>query len=550
MLALLDPLRQLLAASPLALLFLTIGLGYLISHLRLAGVPVGIAAVLFAGLLLGVWGEGAFVLPEFVLQLGLLLFVYMIGLQSGPAFFRLLRRRGLALGGLALLAVAVAGALTWGLAGAAGLSPALAAGLFCGATTNTPALAAASEALRGTTLALVPTVGYSIAYPLGVAVPLLVAELALRLARADMPAEARLAEAELGPPTEEPGASNLRVENPALAGRLLGELPFDEMAVRVSRVQHGEDVKVATPDARLALGDVVHVVGGPHALARAALLVGRPIEGAPGPEASRDQVDFRRIFVSSPAVVGQRLGDLALATRFGAVATRLRRGDRDFVPTDDTVVERGDRLRVVARPAALPGVAAYLGDSVRALGETDFLSLSLGLVAGMALGAVHVPLPGGFGFSLGLAGGALLVSLVLGALGRSGPIDWHIPSTANAAFRQLGLVLFFAAAGLGAGSHFVAAAAAQGLVLLAIGAAVTLASAVVLLFGARHLLGADWVTASGVLAGGQTQPALLAYAGERAGSEAPNDAYVAVMPAAMIAKILVAQLLLTALGVS
>jgi putative transport protein len=320
------------------------------------------------------------------------------------------------------------------------------------------------------------------------------------------------------------------------------------MGVRVSRIQRGEAVTVATPEVRLALGDVVHVVGGHDAIARAGLLVGPPVPGGTGPDTRRDQVDFRRILVSDPAVVGRRLGELGLAERFGAVATRLRRGDTDFVPADHTVVERGDRLRVVARPEALPRVATYLGDSLRALGETDFLSLSLGLLAGIAVGSLHVPLPGGYGFSLGLAGGTLLVALSLGAAGRTGPVDWHIPATANAAFRQLGLVLFFAAAGLRAGAHFLDAVTAHGPRLLAVGAAVTLASTVVLLVGARRLLRTDWVTATGVLAGGQTQPALLAFAGERAGSEAPNDAYVAVMPAAMLAKIGLAQVLLLALA--
>ena len=542
-----DALRDLLATQPLATLFLAIGAGFLLGHVRLLGVELGVAAVLFVGLGLGAWGGGRFEVPELAVQLGLLLFVYMIGLQSGPAFMRLLRKRGLVLGTLAVVSVAASLAVTWLIARAAGIPAALAAGLLCGATTNTPALAAVTEALKGAADAQAPTVGYSLAYPFGVLVPLLLAEALLRWRKVDLAAEARRAEDAL-PLTHEPLASeNLRVENPAVDGQLLGLLPLDALGLRVSRVQRGESVEVASPESRLALGDVLHVVGSQGALARAELLVGRPVAG-PGPEARRDQVDFRRIGLSNAALVGKRLGELDLEHRLGATVTRIRRGDRDFAPTGETVLERGDRLRVVAPPAKLPQVAALLGDSERALGELDYLSVSLGMLGGIALGGLRLPLPGTEGFTLGVAGGALLVALALGAVGKTGRISWQVPGSANVAIRQFGLVLFFAAVGLRAGAHFQGAVATYGPVLLAAATLVAATSALVLLLGARLVLRTDWVTATGVLAGGQTQPALLAFAGERSHSEAPNDAYVAIVPAAMIAKIAAAQVLILLLA--
>ncbi|MBO9541898.1 transporter [bacterium] len=540
----LDALREGLGHAPLGILFLTIGAGYLLSQVRLRGVGLGVAAVLFVGLGLGAWGGERFELPELVGQFGLLLFVYAIGLEAGPGFFRILKERGLGLLLLALGAIVGAGGLIWLAAHRFGLDPALAVGLFCGSLTNTPALAAVSEALRGTPSAVLPTVGYSIAYPLGVGLPILLAELTLRLRRIDVAAAARQAERDGGEETEPASARNLRLTNPGLIGTVLEATPLDDLGVRVSRVQRGDHVAVATAGTVLQAGDILRVVGSPDALTRAERLLGPEAQGAAGPESRRDEVDFRRIILSNPRLVGRRLGDIALENRWEAIVTRIRRGDLDFVPTDDTVLERGDRLRVVARTDQMPAVARYFGDSFKGISETDFLSLSIGALMGVALGLLRVPLPGGMQLQLGLAGGPLLVALVLGRLGRTGPIIWSLPLAANHALRQLGLVLFFAAVGLRSGRHFAAALSAHGPELVAVGAIATLASSAILLWGAMALLRADWVSAAGLMAGGQTQPALLAFANERARSEAPNRAYAAIMPLAMIAKILGAQLLL------
>lgn len=540
----LGALRDFLAHAPLGLLFLTIGTGYLLSHLRFRGVGLGVAAVLFAGLGLGAWGGDRFELPELVGQFGLLLFVYAIGLEAGPAFFKLMKERGAGLLLLALGAVLAGASLVWLAATRLGLEPALAVGLFCGSLTNTPALATVSEALRGTPAAMLPTVGYSIAYPLGVALPILLAELTARLGAIDVAAAARQAERENGEASEPATSSNLELTNPELIGAALGDVPIAALGVRVSRVQRGEHVTVASPKTVLQPGDVLHVVGSQAGIAQAEALLGPERRNVPGPETRRDEVDFRRVILSNPRLVGRPLGAIALEARWEAVVTRIRRGDLDFVPSDDTILERGDRLRVVARSDQMEEVARYFGDSFKGISETDYLSLSLGALMGIALGLLRVPLPGGLQLQLGLAGGPLLVALVLGWLGRTGPLIWSLPLAANQALRQLGLVLFFSSVGLRSGRHFAAALSAQGPLLVGVGAIATLASSGILLWGAMRLLKADWVSAAGLMAGGQTQPALLTFAGERSRSEAPNRPYAAIMPLAMISKILVAQLLL------
>jgi putative transport protein len=545
----LETLRGALAAQPLLLLFLTVGLGYLLSLLKIKGIGLGVAAVLFAGLGLGMWGGHSFELPELISQFGLLLFVYAIGVQAGPLFFRILRKSGLGLTLLALVAVGGTGAAAAMAVRLFGISPELGIGLFCGAVTNTPALAAVSESLRGTPGALLPTVGYSIAYPLGVAVPILLAELVLQLGKIDLSKAVKQAERSTGEHHGAPSACNLAVTSEAVIGMALSESPLAALPVRVSRVQRGDAVMVARPNTVLEAGDVLRVVGTAEELAKARQLVGREVEGDAGPEFRRDPVDFRRMILSTPRLVGRRLGEIGLEKRFEAVVTRVRRGDQDFVPTAETVLERGDRLRVVAQRDQMAEIGKYLGDSSRAFSETDFLSLSVGIVLGVLLGLIKFPLPGGGTVHLGLAGGPLVVALVLGWLGRTGPLIWSLPPAANLAFRQLGLVLFFAAVGLRAGGNFAAALADQGPLLIAIGAGLTLLATAILLGGAMAVLRMDWVSAAGALAGGQTQPALLTFADDRSHSEAPNVVYTAIMPTAMIAKILVAQILIWVLDI-
>ena len=545
----LESLREALTAHPLLLLFLTVGLGYLLSLVKIKGIGLGVAAVLFAGLGLGMWGGHAFELPELVSQLGLLIFVYAIGVQAGPLFFRILRKSGLGLTLLALATVTATGAAAAWAVRAFGISPELGIGLFCGAITNTPALAAVSESLRGTPGALLPTVGYSIAYPLGVALPILLAELVLHLGKIDMPKAVKQAESATCEHHGTPSACNLAVTSELLIGRSLAETPLAQLPVRVSRIQRGEAVMVARPETVLEAGDFLRVVGTEEDLAKARELVGGDAAEAVGLEFRRDPVDFRRMILSTPRLIGRKLGDIELERRFEAVVTRVRRGDQDFVPTAETVLERGDRLRVVARRDQMSEIGRYLGDSTRAFSETDFLSLSVGIVLGILLGILKLPLPGGGSVHLGLAGGPLVVALVLGWLGRTGPLIWSLPPAANLAFRQLGLVLFFSAVGLRAGGNFAAALAHQGPILIAVGAGLTLLATGLLLGGAMIVLRMDWVSAAGALAGGQTQPALLTFAGDRSHSEAPNVVYTAIMPTAMIAKILVAQIMLWVLDI-
>ena len=524
-------LSDTLAGNPVLLLFLVVAAGYAVGRIRVGGFSLGIAAVLLAGIGAGAIDE-RFVLPDAFWVLGLALFVYTVGLASGPGFLAALRRRGLAVNALVVAAILVAALVAVGGHALLGLSPARAAGAFTGGETNTPALAAAIESLKDNAdfprLSAEPIVGYSLSYPLGVVLPLLVAWFVLRrsLRRATTPLVVQ----------------TVLVERPA--GTL--EQLRHRHAVTFGRVLHEEHVAAATATLAPAPGDLLSVVGTKDEVdAVVAELGHRAPEEI---ELDRHDVDFRRIAVSSRAVAGRRIDDLRLNARFGATATRVRRGDIDLVAHPDTQLELGDRIRIVAPPSRMQEIARYFGDSYRALGEIDALTFSAGIAAGLALGAVSVPVAGGH-FSLGSAGGPLVAGLVLGALGRTGPFVWQPPYTASLTLRQLGMVLFLAGIGLRAGPTF-ADAIVQPSALLAIatGAAATTAALGVLLLGGMRVLRLPAQTLVGVLAGMQTQPAVLAYASDQLEDDRDLTlGYASVYPLAIITKIVVAQILVALL---
>ncbi len=537
----LDLLRDFLSQNTIALLFLTIGIGYLLSKLEVKGVGLGVASVLFVGLAVGAFGEGRFKVPDVIGQLGLLLFVYTVGLQSGPGFFRILRQRGISLTLLAIFSLGMVAVIAALCSMLFSLNGAVLVGMFCGSLTNTPALAAATEAIGSHPDAPLIAVGYSVVYPLAVVLPILLSLVIASLRKVDVKRETARAEEAAGTKTEVPVGKNYVLKNTHLVGKTVSEALIEPFGVRISRIKRGDEIFVGVANTVLLQGDVLRVVGSAKTVQQAGEAIGE--ETAESPEAERKQVDFRRILLTNPSLIGKRLKELDLENTWGAVVTRIRRGDTDFFPTDETILERGDRLRVVAPTDRIADLTKYLGDSAKALSETDYLSLSLGILLGIAIGQIPIQI-GGFELKLGLAGGALLVSLVLGFLGRTGPLIWDLPLEIDATFRQLGLVLFFASVGIKSGAQFANAIGGQGLLLISIGALLTSTSALLLLVGSMWILRLDWVTATGTLAGGQTQPAVLSFIGKLANSEAPNIAYSAVFPTAMILKILLAQALL------
>lgn len=544
---------QLLLDNPLLLLFVIAAIGYPLGRIKIAGSSLGVAAVLFVGLAFGSL-HPEMKLPEILYLLGLVLFVYTIGLSSGPGFFASLRRKGLRDNGLVVATLLLATALTVWVQWLLHLEPTITAGLFAGSLTNTPALAAVLDLLKGRAagaaldqLLAEPVVGYSIAYPVGVVGMLLAIGITRRLWRVDFAREAA-AHRDLGAGTSQLHNRTILVTRPEAArapvGRLVGEAGWK---VVFGRVRRGGQVTLVGAETVLAPGDLVSAVGDLSDLERVTAFLGETSERQI--TLDRTEYDYRRIFVSNPRVAGHRLRDLNVQQQFGAIVTRVRRGDVELLPHGDTVLELGDRVRVVTQRDHMAAVSAFFGDSYRALSEVDVLTFSLGLALGLLLGFVPFPLPGGLDFRLGFAGGPLIVALVLGALGRTGPLVWSLPYSANLTLRQVGLVLFLAGIGTRAGYAFVATfQQAGGLSLFLAGALITVTTALALLWVGYHLFKIPFGLLIGILAGLQTQPAVLGFALSEAENDLPNIGYATVFPVATIVKILVAQLLLTLPG--
>jgi putative transport protein len=524
-----------LADDSILLVFLVVGFGAGVGAVRVKGVSLGPAAALFVGLAVGAvdetlsGAEGLGLLRE----LGLVLFTYTVGLASGPTFFAGLRRGGAeAIALTAALVVALAGLCSL-VAELLDLAAADRAGLFAGSATNTPALQAASDAVSSGD----PVVAYSIAYPAAVAAMLVI--VALLLGRR-LPLPERL---EPPPPPRAERIVNWTVHVTRDSMPVLAELRAQYPGIGFSRIEHDGVVEVATGGHRLVAGDRIVVVGPESTVASFCRDVGdRSDQHLP---LDRTALDFRRIVVSDRRLAGRPLADLDLGPRFGSTVTRVRRGDDDLVAHEGFVLQLGDRVRVVGPAERLGAVARVFGDSERRLAEVDAFGFALGIAAGLAVGAVSAPLPGGVDIELGAGGGPLLVGLALGVVSRTGPITWQIPHGANLVLRQLGILMFVACAGLGSGATFAdAIGTRRGLELAIAGAVVAGLFACLVPLATELVLRRDVVASAGMLAGIETQPAALALASERSeGDERISAAYALVFPAAMITKIMAVQFL-------
>lgn len=540
-------LIQILRDNPLLLLFLVAAIGYPLGRLKFGGASLGVAAVLFVGLAFGAL-DPDLKLPEVVYNLGLVLFVYTIGLSSGSVFFGSLRRQGIKTNLLVIGMLCLAG----GLAAAAkvifDIKTTLAAGMFSGSLTNTPALAGVIEHVRATAPAALvdqmtaePVIAYSLTYPMGVLGMLLVIYLLQRLWKVDYAAEMEQAH-EFGVAQEPLESCTLRVQ--ADQAQSIAELVAHfEWDVIFGRLKHAGQVHLVNGQDHLAAGDLISMVGRQDELDRVTAVLGQT--AAERLEFDMRIYDKRRIFVSDPEVAGRKLRDLHLGERFNAIVSRVRHGDLEILPHGDTVLALGDQVRVLAPHNQLTPLAQFFGDSYRAVSEIDVLAFGLGAALGLLVGMIPIPLPGGVTLKLGLAGGTLLVGLLLGALGRTGPIMWEMPYSANLTLRQIGLVLFLAGVGTRAGYAFVSTLhQGDGWLVLAAGAAITCLTGLATLWVGHKALHIPMGLMVGVLAGLQTQPAVLGFGLEQSGNELPNIGYATVYPVAMIVKILLAQVLL------
>lgn len=537
-------------AGTVVILALVAVSGLILGSFKLRGVGLGIAGVLFTGLLFGHFKFSVnHEMMEFAREFGLILFVYSIGMQVGPGIVDSLRREGLPMNILAA-AIVILGAVTaLALGRVFGVQPAVMVGLLCGATTNTPSLGAAQAAISDAggaadVLAL-PGLGYAVAYPFGI-VGILLTMLAIRFFfRINVAGEsAALTQARAGQ-VEALGRSNYVVENPSLEGMPLGEISlFEESGVIISRVQHGGVQAVATPETVLHAGDVVLAVGPQKKLHALKLMIGKTAEV--DLSSTPSNLESQRLIVTKKNVVGKALRDLALSARYGVRVTRLLRAGVEMPVIPSLKLQYGDTIVVVGDVEQLEQAARVLGNSRSALNHPEMLPVFIGIALGVLVGSIPFDVPGvPAPVKLGLAGGPLLVAIVLSRLGNVGKVVWYLPNSASLIIRELGIVLFLSCVGLKAGNHLMETLVnGDGVQWMFMGALITVIPLLVVGTVARLFMKMNFLSICGLLAGSMTDPPALAFAGNFAGSEGPTVAYATVYPLTMIMRVIIAQILI------
>lgn len=539
-------------AQAIAILAFVCVVGMSLGGIKVRGVKLGTSGVLFAAILFGHFTE-----PidhhtlEFVKEFGLILFVFCIGLQLGPGFFSSLRKSGLRLNLLAVAIVVLGAATSVGLGWLLAFDGAVVLGVFSGATTNTPSLGAAQQTLASfpgvsAERAALPALAYAVSYPVGI-IGIIGTLLALRsIFRIDVAAELEAFAAAETEGVRPLARRTLVVENPNLQDVPICDVPgLLESGVVISRIRHaGEETAIgATGQTQLHVGDSLHVVGFARGLDRFQRVVGRASDE--NLLAIDSPVKRQKIVLTRKRVAGKTIQGLQLEALHGVVATTVTRGEVEMVAAPNLELRFGDVLQVVGPEQGLKHAAAELGNSVHALDETHFVPLFAGIGVGILLGTFPIACPGlPQPLKLGLAGGPLIVAILVGRLGRIGRLVWHMPRNANLAFRELGIALFFASVGLLAGPTFFSAACSlSGLQWLLVGACVTVAPLLLVGVFARKVLAMNYIVLSGLLAGSMTDPPALAFAGSVCQSESPAVAYAAVYPLTMLLRIMAAQAL-------
>ncbi len=523
--------------------------GSALGKIRVGGVGLGVAGVLFAGLALGYLKLAVdHHVLEFVREFGLIIFVYTLGLQIGPGFFGSLRARGLVLNGFAtaivLLGAGLAAAIILG--GWVGLPAG--AGLLSGATTNTPSLAAAQQALQqmgvAEDVAAVQGLAYAAAYPFGILGIILTMVLVRRIFRVDVRAEVAAAEQAHAPARPKPATRNFEVRNPNLVGRALGKVPgLAGSGVIVSRFSRGGVVEVARPETLLRLGDILHAVGPEEGLDELRVVVGADagvdLKSLPG------TITNRRLIVTHSEMFGCELGEIAALAENDVVVTRVTRGGIEFTATPGFRLQFGDVLMAVGEEPRIDAVAAVVGNSNQALNSPQPIPFFLGIALGVLVGSIPFAVPGlPAAVKLGLAGGPLVVAILLSRVANTGPLVWYLPPNANHMLREVGITLFLAAVGLKSGEKFMEVLlGGDGLRWVLFGAMITAVPLLIVGLLARAWKKLNYAELCGLLAGSMTDPPALAFAQQTTASDAPAVAYATVYPLVMLLRVFTAQLI-------
>ena len=541
-------------ALTVSVLALVAVVGLWLGNIKIRGVGFGIGGVLFGGIFVGHFADQlGWVLSadmlHFIQEFGLILFVYTIGIQVGPGFFASLRVSGLRLNLFAFGIVVMGGLVTAILHKLFAIPLPVVLGIFSGAVTNTPALGAGQQILRdlGIPADVVDQMGmsYAMAYPFGICGILLSMWLVRVLFRVNVEQEAKEHESTLTNGHALIKTINIRVENPNLNNMAIQDVPILKSATIIcSRLKRDETLMVPSPDTLIQHGDLLHLVGQPADLNNARLVIGQEVDTSLSTRGTDMRVE--RVVVTNEKVLGKKIRDLQVKERYDVVISRLNRAGVELVASQDASLQFGDILNLVGRPSSIDAVADMVGNAQQKLQQVQMLPVFIGVGLGVMLGSIPLYVPGfPVALKLGLAGGPLIMALILGRIGSIGKLYWFMPPSANLALRELGIVLFLAVVGLKSGGDFVDTLVnGEGMSWVGYGIFITAIPLITVGLLARIFAKMNYLTLCGMLAGSMTDPPALAFANNlHATSGAAALSYATVYPLVMFLRIITPQLL-------
>lgn len=536
-----------------------IALGVALGKVRIWGISFGIACVLFAGI--GVAHFGFTVdghIQHFIKEFGLILFVYTIGLQVGPGFFASFQQGGLKLNSLAILSVLTCVLTVIVLFYATDTSMADLVGIMSGAVTNTPGLGAAQQAIvdifraegqsQETINGALSNVsnGYAVAYPFGVLGIILVMMVLKSALKVNLDAEKRLNQWKVNKNNSSVDKVAVRVENPVLFEKHVAIIKETlGMDFVISRVYHTGKIHMVDKDTILKQGDILLLVANPKDFDKLSTLIGKK-ESIALFEGEANDIVSRRMNVTNKLAYSKKLGEINVREQYGVTVSRVYRAGIEFVPTKDTKLQFGDAITVVGDEEHIKLVEKVFGNSKKRMQHPHIAELFFGIVLGVILGSIPIAIPGmSSPVKLGLAGGPLIVAILISRYGGRFSVTHYVSHSANLMVREIGIVLFLASVGLGAGQNFIKTLSeGAGLQWMLMGVAITLVPLIVVALVARFYYKLNFLEICGLLSGSQTDPPALAFAHDVTGSDAPAVTYAAVYPLTTFMRIMVAQLLI------
>ena len=542
-------------AHIVALYAFVIAAGVLLGKIKIFGISLGVTFVLFVGILVGHFGfTGNTSILNFVQDFGLILFVFCIGLQVGPSFFSSFKKGGVAMNmiavGIVALNIAVALIIYFALQGRVDIP--MMVGVLCGAVTNTPGLGAANEALtqinyNGPQIAM----GYACAYPLGVMGIILSMILIRLICRIDLnKEEEEIKRGEEANPHLKPFFLNLEVHNEALQGKTVLQvrnfLARDFVCSRIMK----SDGCVYIPNANtvLEINDKMFIVCAEDDSEAIITFIGPEVKDVNWDDAGKTEKPMvsRRILVTQSNINGKTLGELHFSSMYGVNVTRVNRSGMDLFASRQLTLQVGDRVMVVGPQDAVDRVAGLLGNQLKRLDHPNIITIFVGILCGILFGSLPIAIPGiPTPIKLGLAGGPLIISILIGRFGYKVKLVTYTTMSANLMLREVGLALFLASVGIKAGGSFVQTVVeGDGLLYVGIGFLITIIPLVIMGIVARWRHKLNYYTLIGLIAGSNTDPPALAYANQVSSNDAPAVGYSTVYPLSMFLRILTAQLLI------